>query len=101
MDLTVKADLERGSRSAAHSSAGHGAVPTAGRERTKAAVIGSDAEAIAVAHRVAAEVAKGAADRDRDRRLPLVEIDLYSDSGLWGIGVPKAWGGAGVSNATL
>ncbi|WP_059286891.1 SfnB family sulfur acquisition oxidoreductase, partial [Aquitalea magnusonii] len=33
--------------------------------------------------------------------LPLAEVDAYSQSGLWGINVPKAYGGAGVSYATL
>jgi len=63
--------------------------------------IASDAEAIAVAHAVAAELAPGAAERDRTRRLPIAELDRYSQSGLWGILVPKAYGGPGVSVATL
>jgi SfnB family sulfur acquisition oxidoreductase len=69
--------------------------------RTKAHRIRSDAEAIAVAKEVAAQIAPGAVDRDRERRLPIPEIELYSQSGLWGITVPKAYGGAGVSNVTL
>jgi alkylation response protein AidB-like acyl-CoA dehydrogenase len=39
--------------------------------------------------------------RDRERRLPLPELDVFSRSGLWGISVPKEYGGAGVSNVTL
>jgi alkylation response protein AidB-like acyl-CoA dehydrogenase len=54
-----------------------------------------------VAHHLAREFAAGAADRDRDRRLPIAELDAYSDSGLFGITVPKEYGGAGVSNVTL
>jgi SfnB family sulfur acquisition oxidoreductase len=63
--------------------------------------IASDAEAIAVAGELAAEFAVEAADRDRERRLPVKEIDRFSSSGLWGVTVPKAYGGAGVSFATL
>lgn len=66
-----------------------------------ARVIGSDAEAIAIARELAAEFAPGAAARDRERRLPAAELDRFSKSGLWGITVPKAHGGAGVSTVTL
>lgn len=64
-------------------------------------VIRSDAEAIEVAHRVAAYLAIGAVERDRNRRLPFAEIEEFSQSGLWGITVPKEYGGAGVSKVTL
>ncbi|HTI03483.1 MAG TPA: SfnB family sulfur acquisition oxidoreductase [Acidisoma sp.] len=64
-------------------------------------VIRDDAEAIATAHRLAAEFRPGAAARDRDRCLPYAEIDRFSQSGLWAITVPKDYGGAGVSAATL
>jgi alkylation response protein AidB-like acyl-CoA dehydrogenase len=63
--------------------------------------IASDEEALAVAHRLAHEFAAEAAERDRKRRLPVKELDWFSGSGLWGITVPKAYGGAGVSFATL
>lgn len=63
--------------------------------------IANDAEAIAAAHKLAAEIAPGAAERDRERRLPYAELDLFSASGLGGITVPRAYGGAGVSAATL
>ncbi|MQT15169.1 SfnB family sulfur acquisition oxidoreductase [Segnochrobactrum spirostomi] len=63
--------------------------------------IGSDAEAIAVAREVAAELAKEAALRDRERRLPFRELDLVSNAGLLAITVPKAYGGAGVKSATV
>ena len=68
---------------------------------TRAHRIADAAEAIAIAHALAAEFAAGAAERDRTRRLPIAEIDRYSRSGLWGILVPKAHGGPGVSAATL
>ncbi|WP_321887709.1 SfnB family sulfur acquisition oxidoreductase [Paraburkholderia bannensis] len=64
-------------------------------------VIADDAEAIAVARELAACLAKGAAERDRERRLPREEIEWFSQSGLWGITVPKAYGGAGASFVTL
>src|SRR6202044_4236273 len=41
------------------------------------------------------------AKRDRERQLPYQEIDAFSRSGLWGITVPRAYGGAEVSAATL
>ena len=63
--------------------------------------IASDAEAIAAAHRLAAEFAKEASDRDRERRLPWAEMEAYSDSGLLAMTVPKPYGGAEVSAATL
>ncbi|MCM2474984.1 SfnB family sulfur acquisition oxidoreductase [Rhizobium sp. CG5] len=69
--------------------------------RTPALVIRDDAEAIQVAKDLAREFAIGAAQRDRERRLPLAEIDRFSQSGLWAISIPKAYGGAGVSAVTL
>jgi SfnB family sulfur acquisition oxidoreductase len=64
-------------------------------------VIQSDAEAIDAAKALAVEFAVDAARRDRERILPAAELDRFSKSGLWGITVPKAYGGAGVSFATL
>lgn len=64
-------------------------------------VITSDDEALEIARRLAPEFAKGAAERDREGLLPLEEVDAYSTSGLWGINVPRSYGGAGVSYATL
>ena len=63
--------------------------------------IADDSEAIAVAQSLAAEFAREAVARDRERRLPLAEIERASQSGLWAITVPKAYGGAGVSAGTL
>ncbi|MCI0430281.1 MAG: SfnB family sulfur acquisition oxidoreductase [Rhodospirillales bacterium] len=60
-----------------------------------------DAEALDVARRLAEDFAAGSSDRDRDRRLPFAELDRFSLSGLWGITVPKSYGGADVSAATL
>lgn len=64
-------------------------------------VIQSDQEAIEIAQRLAEEFAQEASQRDHERRLPLQEIQQYSASGLWGITIPKAFGGAGVSYKTL
>ena len=64
-------------------------------------VIASDGEAIAAAHRLAAAFAPGASDRDRDRTLPWDQLQAFSATGLWGITVPRAHGGAGVSAVTL
>ncbi|WP_085044070.1 SfnB family sulfur acquisition oxidoreductase [Ensifer aridi] len=69
--------------------------------RMKAHRIEDDAEALAVARELAREFATGAAERDRERRLPLAEVERFSQSGLWAITVPKAYGGAGVSAVTL
>ena len=71
------------------------------RPGTPAHIIKSDAEAIEVAHRLADKFAEGAALRDRESLLPLAELDAFSQSGLWAINVPKAYGGAGVSYVTL
>lgn len=64
-------------------------------------IIRDDAEAIAVARKLAAKFVVEAALRDREGYLPIDEIDAYSQSGLWGINVPKEYGGAGVSYATV
>jgi alkylation response protein AidB-like acyl-CoA dehydrogenase len=66
-----------------------------------AALIRSDAEALDVAEALAQVLAPGSAERDRERRLPHSELELFSRSGLWSISVPKAFGGAGVSSVTL
>jgi SfnB family sulfur acquisition oxidoreductase len=76
-------------------------VPPRPRPATPAHVIQSDAEAIEIAARLAADFAKDAALRDREGLLPLAELDAYSQSGLWSINVPKAYGGPEVSYATL
>ena len=64
-------------------------------------VIHSDAEALSVARELAAHFKRDSALRDRERRLPFDELELFSHTGLWGITVPKAYGGAGVSNVAL
>lgn len=64
-------------------------------------LIQDDREAIAVAKELAAEFLQEDSLRDRERRLPVEEVKKFSRSGLWGIIVPKEYGGAGVSYATL
>ncbi|MDH7808545.1 MULTISPECIES: SfnB family sulfur acquisition oxidoreductase [unclassified Rhizobium] len=76
-------------------------VPAVPRPSEPAHIIKSDAEAIEVAKRLAAEIAPGAALRDRDRIWPVKELDAFSQSGLWSINVPKKFGGPEVSYATL
>lgn len=71
------------------------------RPTRPAHAIADDAEAIAVAKDLATLFAKEARERDRERRLPFAEVDAFSQSGLWGITIPKAYGGAGVSQRTL
>jgi len=65
------------------------------------AVIHTDAQALQVAEELAGELRRDSILRDRERRLPHPELALFSRSGLWAISVPKALGGAGVSNVTL
>jgi len=74
---------------------------TGNRNDGQVAVIGSDAEALRTAQELAARFAPGAAERDRERRLPHAELDLFSRSGLGGITVPKDLGGADVSSVTV
>jgi SfnB family sulfur acquisition oxidoreductase len=69
--------------------------------RAPVRVIGSDEEAIAVAREVAARLLPGASARDRERTVPVTELDELSRSGLLGISVPRSFGGAGVCIETL
>jgi SfnB family sulfur acquisition oxidoreductase len=69
--------------------------------RRPARRIRDDAEALAVVEEVAAELAEGAVERDRERLLPYEEIELISDAGLLAITVPKAYGGAGARADTV
>lgn len=65
------------------------------------ALIRTDAEALHAAAELAERLRSDSVVRDRERRLPFAELAAFSASGLWGISVPKAFGGAGVSNVTL
>ena len=66
-------------------------VPGPARPSEPAHVIRDDAEAIRV----------GASERDATARRPLAELDAFSQSGLWSINVPKAYGGPAVIYQTL
>ena len=85
----------------AHNVAAYEPVPGLPQPASPAHVIRDGAEAIAVAHALAAKLIVGASERDRLRSWPVEEIEAYSQSGLWAINVPKAFGGAEVSYATL
>ncbi|RWA62906.1 SfnB family sulfur acquisition oxidoreductase [Mesorhizobium sp.] len=77
------------------------AVQPVARPAEPAHIIKDDAEAIAVARRLAAEFVKDSSRRDRERIWPVAELDQFSQSGLWSINVPKVFGGPEVSYATL
>lgn len=76
-------------------------VPGLPRPSQPAHIIKDDAEAIAVAEALARDVIGTASQRDLNRDLPVAELDAFSQSGLWSINVPKAFGGPEVSYATL
>jgi len=79
------------------------ASPHLPRPRPQAAAhrIGSEIEAIRIARELAAQFAEHAIERDRDQRLPIAELDRFSQSGLWAITVPKEWGGPGLGYRTV
>lgn len=59
------------------------------------------ASAIATATDLAARIAEDAALRDRERILPVAEVDALSDAGLLALTVPVAYGGPGLGAAVL
>lgn len=63
--------------------------------------ITSDEEALSIAHEIAAFLQTGASERDLSGIVPAEVVNTYSNSGLWGITVPREFGGAEVSAATL
>ncbi|MBV8099579.1 MAG: SfnB family sulfur acquisition oxidoreductase [Verrucomicrobia bacterium] len=63
--------------------------------------IKSDEQALEAARLFAEQIRRESAARDRERRLPFDEIESFSQTGLWGITVPKEYGGAGVSTTTF
>ena len=69
--------------------------------KSRPPLLATSAEAIAVAHEFAQSIIGGAAERDRDRILPIPEIERFSATGLWGIIVPRAYGGPGLPITTL
>ena len=75
--------------------------PASSRVYPAAHVITSDDEAISVARHLASRFAVDAARRDRERTLPLEELDACSQAGLWAMTVPRTYGSAQVSYATV
>jgi len=63
--------------------------------------IKSDEQALEAARLFAKQIRGESAARDRERRLPIDEIESFSQTGLWGITVPKEYGGPGVSTTTF
>jgi alkylation response protein AidB-like acyl-CoA dehydrogenase len=63
--------------------------------------IKSDEQALEAVRIFTQQIRGESAARDRERRLPFEEIELFSETGLWGIAVPKRYGGAGVSTSTF
>ncbi|TWS22729.1 SfnB family sulfur acquisition oxidoreductase [Tsukamurella sputi] len=58
-----------------------------------AAAIDSAEAAVDAARELAARFADGAAERDRERRLPHAEVEYLSDAGLFALTVPARFGG--------
>lgn len=94
MSITLEAEKPK-------TSSPRAGVPGVPRPERPALIIKSDAEALVVAERLARDFAKGASARDLERRWPKEELDAFSQSGLWSINVPKAFGGPEVSYVTL
>jgi len=63
--------------------------------------IKSDEQALEAARLFAKQIRGESAARDRERRVPVDEIESFSQTGLWGITVPKEYGGPGVSTTTF
>lgn len=66
-----------------------------------AQVLRGDADVLDTARCIARLLADGASIRDRERILPEQELDVVSGAGLWAMNVPRAYGGASVSYATV
>lgn len=64
-------------------------------------IIENDQDAINAAYQVADFALEGRNYRDQHRQLPFDEIELFSKKGLGGLRIPRAYGGAQVSNKTL
>ncbi|WP_434740563.1 SfnB family sulfur acquisition oxidoreductase [Micromonospora sp. SH-82] len=64
-------------------------------------VLTDGAEAVRVAEDLARGFAPGARDRDRDRLVPDAELRQIAASGLLGVTVPRAYGGADVGHRSL
>jgi SfnB family sulfur acquisition oxidoreductase len=58
-------------------------------------------QALQVAHQLAAEFAPGAAERDREHRLPYAEVERLKSSGLLSLTVPARLGGPELAPSTV
>jgi SfnB family sulfur acquisition oxidoreductase len=67
------------------------AVPTADRRSDTSRVT----ELVAAAAALSEQFAEGAADRDRERLLPVEQVRALADAGVLGITVPREFGGPG------
>lgn len=76
-------------------------VPPAPPPPRRPEVLRDDAHALETASLLAEAFAVDAVVRDRERRLPWAELERFCASGLWGITIPREFGGAGVSVETL
>lgn len=79
----------------------HKTVETQNSPFSPAHIIKTDAEALDVAKKLSQQFQQNAIQRDAERILPFEEIETFSQSGLWGITVPKQYGGADVSSHTV
>jgi SfnB family sulfur acquisition oxidoreductase len=70
-------------------------------ERITSVPLLSRAEAVATAAALGSEIARDAAARDRDRILPVEQVDALAASGLLAITVPAAHGGADLPASTV
>jgi SfnB family sulfur acquisition oxidoreductase len=71
------------------------------RKQAIAHVIRTESEAVAAARTIASQIEQGASERDRQRSLPFAEVETLSQSGLLGLIIPRAHGGAEVSYPIL
>jgi SfnB family sulfur acquisition oxidoreductase len=70
-------------------------------EAPSARRIGSDEEALEVARSYAEEIAPGAIERDRERRVPVAELEQLGRTGLLALGIPAERGGAAARVETI
>jgi SfnB family sulfur acquisition oxidoreductase len=63
--------------------------------------IRSDAEAIEAAREFATAIAPGAIERDRERRVPVAELEQLGRTGLLALGIPAERGGAAARAETI
>jgi SfnB family sulfur acquisition oxidoreductase len=76
-------------------------VPPLPLPRGRPPLLTTPEQAIAAAHDFAESIKSGAAYRDRARSLPIAEVEHFSETGLWGINIPKAYGGPALPYTTV